>query len=101
LDFRGSLSNGHRVQGILYGRHSIITVIIHEYLIILWHVDPLLGNDREMNSYTTAVARQWLSSDHVGIQTDANATVATATEERRFLCGLCRGVISRTVGAMS
>jgi hypothetical protein len=24
---------------------------------ILWHVDQLLGNDREISSYTTAVAR--------------------------------------------
>jgi hypothetical protein len=25
--------------------------------LILWHVDPLLGNDREISDYTTAVAR--------------------------------------------
>jgi hypothetical protein len=25
---------------------------------ILWHVDPLLGNDRETNNYTTAVTRR-------------------------------------------
>jgi hypothetical protein len=25
---------------------------------ILWHVDPLLGNDREISNYTTAVTRQ-------------------------------------------
>jgi hypothetical protein len=24
---------------------------------ILWHVDPLLGNDRETSNYTTAVSR--------------------------------------------
>jgi hypothetical protein len=24
---------------------------------ILWHVNPLLGNDREINKYTTAVAK--------------------------------------------
>jgi hypothetical protein len=24
---------------------------------LLWHVDPLLGNDREMSDYTTAVAK--------------------------------------------
>jgi hypothetical protein len=24
---------------------------------ILWHVDPLLGNDREISSYTTAIAK--------------------------------------------
>jgi hypothetical protein len=36
----------------------------------------LLGNDRETNNYTTAVAGQWLSSDHVGIPIDMNATIA-------------------------
>jgi hypothetical protein len=25
---------------------------------ILWHLDPLLGNDREISNYTTAVTRQ-------------------------------------------
>jgi hypothetical protein len=24
---------------------------------ILWHADPLLGNDSEINNYTTAVAK--------------------------------------------
>jgi hypothetical protein len=24
---------------------------------ILWHVDPLLGNDREINNYITAIAK--------------------------------------------
>jgi hypothetical protein len=23
---------------------------------VLWHVDPLLGNDREISNYTTAIA---------------------------------------------
>jgi hypothetical protein len=49
---------------------------------------------------TTTVARQWLSSDHVGIPIDANATMHT-TEEGYFLCDPCRDVISRTVAAMS
>jgi hypothetical protein len=26
---------------------------------ILWHVVPLLGNEREINDYTTSVTRQW------------------------------------------
>jgi hypothetical protein len=26
-------------------------------MIIMWHVDPLAGNDREISSYITAVAR--------------------------------------------
>jgi hypothetical protein len=35
------------------------------------------------------------------VATDANATMDTATEERCFLCGPRRGVLSRTVRAMS
>jgi hypothetical protein len=27
------------------------------FLTILWHVDPLLGNDLEISNYTTAVAK--------------------------------------------
>jgi hypothetical protein len=27
-------------------------------VILLWHVDPLLGNDREISKYATAVTRQ-------------------------------------------
>jgi hypothetical protein len=51
---------------------------------------------KELALETTVVARQWQNSDHVGIQTEANAT-----EERRFLRGPCRDVISRTVEIMS
>jgi hypothetical protein len=43
---------------------------------ILWYVDTLLGNDHEISNYTTPVARQWLSSDHVVTPTDMNATIA-------------------------
>jgi hypothetical protein len=43
---------------------NIIRIINYKFLVIffliLWHVDPLLFNDREISSYTTAVARQWL-----------------------------------------
>jgi hypothetical protein len=28
--------------------------------LILWHVDPLLGNDGETNKYKTAFTEQWL-----------------------------------------
>jgi hypothetical protein len=42
----------------------------------LCHADQLLGNDSKISNYTTAVARQWLSSDHVGTPTDTNATIA-------------------------
>jgi hypothetical protein len=30
---------------------------VNDMTIILWHVDPLLSNDRETSTYTTAVAR--------------------------------------------
>jgi hypothetical protein len=42
-------------------------------LMILWHVDPLLKNDSEINSYTAIVGRRWLSRNHVNIQTDVKA----------------------------
>jgi hypothetical protein len=54
---------------------------------VMWHLDPLLDNDREISNYTTAVAnvmalqttavtKQWLSSYRVGTPTDANVTRA-------------------------
>jgi hypothetical protein len=49
----------------------------------------------------TSAARKWLSGDHVGIPTDANATADTETEERCFLFVPCRKVISWAIGAMS
>jgi hypothetical protein len=42
-----------------------------------------------------------MGSSHVGIPTDVNAAVDTATEEWCFLYGPSQDVISRTVGAMS
>jgi hypothetical protein len=42
---------------------------------IFWHINTFLGNDSEISSYTTAVARQWLSSDYMGIPTDTNVTI--------------------------
>jgi hypothetical protein len=35
--------------------------------IILWHVHPLLGKDREISDYKTAVTRQRLLRNHVYI----------------------------------
>jgi hypothetical protein len=40
------------------------------------HVDPLLGNDGDIRNYIKAVARQWLSIDHVSTPTDMTATTA-------------------------
>jgi hypothetical protein len=62
----------------------LFTRVYGDNNIILWHVDPLLGNGYEISSYTTAVANQWLSSDYVGSPTDANATIDTATDNDVF-----------------
>jgi hypothetical protein len=37
---------------------TTISIYIYIYIYILWHLYPLLGNDRETNNETTAVARQ-------------------------------------------
>jgi hypothetical protein len=36
----------------------IIQILKHVKFITLWHVEPLLGNDRKTSNYTTAVTRQ-------------------------------------------
>jgi hypothetical protein len=48
-------------------------ILLHR---LLSHVDPLLGGDRVLSNCTTAVARQWLSSDHLGNPTDTNVIIA-------------------------
>jgi hypothetical protein len=35
---------------------------------ILWDADPLLGNDREISNYTTAVTRQRLVNSNRGMR---------------------------------
>jgi hypothetical protein len=37
---------------------------IRNIIYILWHIDPLLGNYREINNETTAVARQRPASNN-------------------------------------
>jgi hypothetical protein len=65
----------------------------------MWQVDLLLGNDHKISNYTTAVskgmalqttavARQWLSSDHMVTPTDTNATMGV-TVKRCFLHSPC------------
>jgi hypothetical protein len=55
----------------LVRRFCKITWLTHDFftvaaVIILWHVDPLLGNDREISNYTTAVTRQRLVNSNRG-----------------------------------
>jgi hypothetical protein len=38
---------------------------------ILWHVEPLLGNDRHISNYTTAVANNASPNKHVSTATIA------------------------------
>jgi hypothetical protein len=55
---------------------------------IPYRVGPLLGSDRVTNNGTTAVATQRiLNKQHLNY----------TNEERCFLCGTCRDVISGTI----
>jgi hypothetical protein len=60
---------------------------------ILWHVDPLLGNDRETNRQRPVNSNKGMA---FSAPMAARATMDAATEERCFLCGPCLEVISRT-----
>jgi hypothetical protein len=59
-------------------------------MIILWHVDPLLDNNRERGSYTTTVARQWLCKQRQLLGNGRNRLVTRnngVTEKRCSLHG--------------
>jgi hypothetical protein len=60
---------------------GIVNFTLMYFIIVLWHVDPSLGNDREISNYTMAVTRQQ----------SINSNRRTG-----FLCGPCRDVISKT-----
>jgi hypothetical protein len=51
-------------------------ILFHGNVKVFWHVDPLLGKDHKISNYTTAVAKQWLSSDRVFAESDTNLTIA-------------------------
>jgi hypothetical protein len=59
----------------------------------MWHADPLLCNDCKLSNYTTALARQWLNSNHSKTHECNNST---ATLDGCFLYGPCQDAISRT-----
>jgi hypothetical protein len=71
--------------------HSYVNLALY----IVWHVDPLLGNDRESSSYTT-VAKQRLCKEAF-----FHGNNCTTIMELCFLCGPCRDGISRTVQSVS
>jgi hypothetical protein len=64
---------------------------------ILRHADTLLGNDRERSSYKRAVTEVRIRKTSMSVQ----QKLETTTEKGCLMCGPCREVISRTVGAMS
>jgi hypothetical protein len=62
----------------------------------LWHIDPLLDGKRKItkkNIQQPLLSNAFLTSMFEWQQLD------TAAEELCFLCGPCRDVISRTIGA--
>jgi hypothetical protein len=54
---------GHQAHQVRYGQPES-----HDLLqdVILWYVDALLGNDREIYNYTTAITRQQLVNSNIG-----------------------------------
>jgi hypothetical protein len=50
----GSACNSCRRKG------SLLILRMLRNTQIMWHVDPLLGNDREISNYTWTAAKQWL-----------------------------------------
>jgi hypothetical protein len=63
------------------------------YTRILWHVDPLLGNDCEISSHKTAIAKQWLCKQRplLGSARNRRTTIEELLEavlSMRFVPGL-------------
>jgi hypothetical protein len=58
-------------------------------VLILWHVEPLLGSDHEISNYTTVVARYRFRK-----QARFHGNKRKPIMEETFLCGPCRSVIS-------
>jgi hypothetical protein len=77
-------------------KHDLLVTVISQDVYIMWHVDPLLGNDRERSSYTKAVAKQQFRK-----QVCFHGNNYTAIMEGYFLCGPCRYVIGRAVSESS
>jgi hypothetical protein len=70
----------------------------------MWRIDLFLGNDREINNETTAVARQWQACQWIGwkaVYSAQSYPIACNNgynkEEPCFIRGPCLDVISRTI----
>jgi hypothetical protein len=62
-----SVTLRHTVNCHVYVAYFYFIILFNDALsIILWHVDPLLGNDREISNYTTAVTKQRTVNSYIG-----------------------------------
>jgi hypothetical protein len=68
-------------EGTSYVQRIILTLI---FVLVVWHVDPLVDGDSEIDDSTATVARQ-----------------RPADNKKYFLCGPCRDVVNKPIGAMS
>jgi hypothetical protein len=66
------------------------------HVTVLWHIHPVIGNDREASSYTAAVTGKRLRKQACFVLGPLSNS-RTATEERCFMYGQCREVISGKV----
>jgi hypothetical protein len=94
--------DGNKLQEFEKKKCSEKSICTLNSIEILWHVDALLGNDREvirqrllLGNRPQRATEEWCFLR--GPPMFAHATMDTATEERYFLCGPCLDVISRTI----
>jgi hypothetical protein len=64
------------------------------FILILWHIDPLLGNERETNNETTAIAMQQLRKcptvlEHL-LSSGPSATMVIMLEAVFYICSAQR-----------
>jgi hypothetical protein len=70
--------------------HRLVS-LLNKLVSILCHVESLLGNDREISIYTTAVTEQRLHKE----EPFRNMKRIQEQWKRRFLRGSCRDFVSR------
>jgi hypothetical protein len=56
-----------RIEKLNWAAEFMSDCDMYGYRVVLWYVDPLLGNGNEMSNYTTAVTRQQPVNDDIGI----------------------------------
>jgi hypothetical protein len=75
-------------------------------LLLLWHIDPLLGKDHETNECSRCYAKDeyikgsfWATARWQRSRGNETHTIIVTMETGRFLCGPCREVKKKTTGA--